>query len=76
MIKHDLTQRIENLLVKFGLPTKIKRLNLAQILKAQRHDKKYIHGQIRMVLPVKIGHVSVVEGIPLKEIAVAVQKRT
>ncbi len=75
MLGQDIMQKIEDLLIKLGLPTKIKHLNLDQILKAQEHDKKYIHGETRLVLPTRIGHVSVVEGIPLEEITKAIQKR-
>lgn len=55
--------RIEALIKKAGLPTAIKGLGFSDIYEAQLHDKKFIRGKNRFVLPVKIGRVKVVEGI-------------
>jgi len=56
--------KIKALIKKIGLPTMLKGLDIESILSAQEHDKKFIHGKNRFVLPVKIGKVTVKEGIP------------
>ena len=56
--------KIKALIKKLGLPTKLMALKAADIYKAQEHDKKFIHGKNRFVLPVKIGKAIVKEGIP------------
>lgn len=55
--------RIKDLIKKAGLPTRLKRLAVKNILNAQEHDKKFIHGKNRFVLPLKIGKTVVEEGI-------------
>jgi 3-dehydroquinate synthase len=60
--------RIEDLIKKIGLPTKLKGLKIEDIILAQRHDKKFIHGKNRFVLPVCIGKVIVKENIPVSVI--------
>jgi 3-dehydroquinate synthetase len=56
--------RIKTLIKKMGLPTRLKRVNVRGILLAQEHDKKFIHGKNRFVLPLRIGKVTVKESIP------------
>ena len=56
--------RIKKLIKNIGLPVKLKNVNLKNILSAQRHDKKFIHGINRFVLPAGIGKVVVKQGIP------------
>ncbi len=59
-----LRKRLESLLLKVGLPIRIRKMRLLEIYKAYQHDKKFIHGENRLVLPVHIGKVIVKEGIP------------
>lgn len=56
--------KIEALIKDTGLPIKLKGLALRDILLAQGHDKKFIHGKNRFVLPLEIGKVTVKENIP------------
>ena len=56
--------KIKRLMEKIGLQTSIKDLDVQDILSAQEHDKKFIHGKNRFVLPVTIGRVIVKENIP------------
>lgn len=56
--------RIETLIEKCGLPTKVKGLKLHAIYNALLHDKKFVNGKARMVLPVAIGKVKVVDNVP------------
>ncbi len=68
-------QRIETLIVKAGLPSKISGLKLGNILKAQAHDKKFSNGKNRFVLPVRIGKVVVRENVPEAVIVKAIKSR-
>lgn len=65
--------RIKNVLKNTGLPVKLKDVRLGNILSAQRHDKKFIHGKNRFVLPVRIGKVVVKEDVPERTVKEAVQ---
>jgi len=56
--------KIKRLIKQLGLPTIIKGLDLNDIFRAQEHDKKFIHGKNRFVLPVKIGKTMIKENIP------------
>ena len=65
MLKEDALRRIIGLVKKAGLPTAISRkISMAKIMKAQRYDKKIIHGVNRFVLPLDIGRVKICENIP------------
>lgn len=61
--KKDLTA-IADLIRKAGLPGEIKGLPIKDIMVSQGYDKKFVAGSNRFVLPVRIGKVEVVEGIP------------
>ena len=49
------TQRIEELLCKVGLPTRIKQVKLNDIMEMLKHDKKAINGVNRFIFATKIG---------------------
>lgn len=68
-------RRIENIFKKTGLPAHCSGLRLSDIMEAQSHDKKFIHGKNRFVLPVKIGKVIIREDIPVKLIEDVVRRR-
>ena len=70
-----LLERIETLIGQVGLPRTVSGVNLSNILKAQEHDKKFIHGLNRLVLPERLGQVVVKEDIPLSLIREAVKSR-
>jgi|YNPNPStandDraft_1061719.scaffolds.fasta_scaffold07243_3 3-dehydroquinate synthase len=55
--------RIHALLARAGLPCAIRGVRLGEIWEAMKHDKKFIHGRNRFVLPAAIGKVEVVEDI-------------
>lgn len=59
----NLGERLENVIKRAGLPVSAKGLKLKDILSAMQHDKKFIHGKNRFVLPVRIGKVAVVEDV-------------
>ena len=56
--------RIERLLGDFGLPVSLKKTDIEKIMGSLSYDKKFIRGINRFVLPVKIGKVTIKEGIP------------
>lgn len=75
MIANNSVRRIEGLIQKIGLPTKISQIDLSKVLKASYHDKKIIRGKNRFVLPARIGQVRIVEDIPLNLVVKALRKR-
>lgn len=57
--------RIERLIERAGLPTKIsRRLNLKRIMAAMKRDKKVARGVNRFVLPTAIGRVKLYDKVP------------
>jgi len=62
-IDASLTERQEQLLTKLGLPTAVQGLDLDALVSVMRHDKKVEHGQLRFVLPTRLGHVELVGGV-------------
>ncbi|HAZ10059.1 MAG: 3-dehydroquinate synthase [Omnitrophica bacterium GWA2_41_15] len=64
LLTESSSHRIKNVIKNTGLPVKLKNVNLKDILSAMGHDKKFIHGKNRFVLPVRIGKVVVKENIP------------
>lgn len=68
-------KRIESILKKVGLPVHCSGLRLSDIMEAQSHDKKFIRGKNRFVLPIKIGKVTIREDIPVKLVEDVVRRR-
>ena len=56
--------RLLRLLHAMGLPTRASGVSWAAVKDALRHDKKFIHGTPRWVLPTRIGRVVVTESVP------------
>jgi 3-dehydroquinate synthase len=69
------TQRIEQLIKATGLPTAIKKIPLARIIKAHFHDKKFVGKKNRLVLISSIGKAKIKDNIPLTLIRKAIVKR-
>ncbi len=63
LIDATLTERIENVLDRLGLPTRRADLDADEIWRIMQHDKKVRAGQVRMVLPTKLGAVAVFDDI-------------
>lgn len=57
------TARQVKLLADLGLPTELPDVDVDEILRAMMRDKKVEHGQLRFVLPTRIGHVELVGGV-------------
>lgn len=64
--------RIEKLILAAGLPARINKLKLKNILSSMAHDKKFIFGKNRFVLPQAIGKAGVYQDIPLNLIKSAI----
>ncbi len=66
--------RIISLIKKCGLPLGTKRISLSKIYSSLLHDKKFIRGQNRFVLPEGIGRVRIVESVPERIIKEAIAR--
>lgn len=56
--------RIKNLLIKAKLPiTKPAQMSIESYIPHMLRDKKVLSGKLRLVIPTKIGHVEVIDGI-------------
>lgn len=71
----QLPQRLEALLVKFGLPVYYKNIDIAAIFEAMGYDKKAIGGKNRFVLPVRLGKTEIVKNISTEVISRALLLR-
>ncbi|MBN2143015.1 MAG: 3-dehydroquinate synthase [Candidatus Aureabacteria bacterium] len=75
MLKKNTAARIENLLIRSGLPVKIKNRNLDEIMDFFWRDKKFINGKNRFIVATDIGKIKIVEDIPLSAITNVIKKR-
>lgn len=57
------TARQHALLQAVGLPVAVPRLSLDKLIDLMMHDKKVEYGHLRFVLPDRIGHVELVDGV-------------
>lgn len=67
--------RLDNLIKRAGLPTKITKCSLQNIMKSMRHDKKFIDGVNRFILPVSIGKIKIKKGIDENVIKDVIRKK-
>ena len=74
-LTHGDAARVENLLVKIGLPVRMKNHNLQEILKFFWRDKKFVGGKNRFILASQIGKTSIVDGVPMGIIKRAIRNR-
>jgi 3-dehydroquinate synthase len=74
-ISSPVFERIENLIRIAGLPTRIKRGDLNEIINAHYRDKKFIGKRNRFVLIKGIGKTQLVENVPIGVIREAIKKR-
>ncbi|MFA6078481.1 MAG: 3-dehydroquinate synthase [Candidatus Omnitrophota bacterium] len=66
--------RIMCLIKAAGLPVAAKGVRLSRVYNSLLHDKKFAAGRNRFVLPVKIGHVKTVSGVPVDTVKKAIQE--
>lgn len=74
-ISAETSQRIEGLIKTVGLPTRIEKVSIYDVIKAYYHDKKFIGSKNRFVLIEGIGRTKIVENIPLEIIKDVLKKR-
>lgn len=70
-IENSLVTRQQDLLAALGLPVTVPALDEVQLLAAMQRDKKVEHGRLRFVLPSRLGHVELVDGIHADQVSVA-----
>lgn len=75
LINRAVPQKVERLIKHAGLPVRIKRVSVQQIIEAQYRDKKFIGSKNRFVLIRGIGKTKIVENIPLDLIKKVLKKR-
>ncbi|MBN2074476.1 MAG: 3-dehydroquinate synthase [Dehalococcoidales bacterium] len=68
MMKDNELQRLEAILEKAGLPTKMPALAPDKLLEAMKHDKKVVEGKVRLALPRKIGEAFITDGVSVSVI--------
>ncbi len=68
LIPSELTVRQEQLLSRFGLPTRPDRWPIPDLLAAMRSDKKALAGKLRFVLTRRLGEVACFDDIPEIEV--------
>ncbi|MEW6101791.1 MAG: 3-dehydroquinate synthase [Candidatus Omnitrophota bacterium] len=74
-INQETSARIEKIIKMTGLPIKIRKLDLHDIIKAHYRDKKFSGSSNRLVLLRGIGKPIIKENVPLSVITEAVRKR-
>jgi 3-dehydroquinate synthase len=67
-IDASVADRQQKLLAAFGLPTHLPEVDADDILRAMMHDKKARHGELRFVLPTRLGHAELVGGVEIEKI--------
>jgi 3-dehydroquinate synthase len=75
LINNTVMQRIEDLIKRLGLPTRIRKVSFADIIQAHYRDKKFIGSQNKFVLLKGIGRAEIRKNIPLQVIKEAIKKR-
>ena len=66
--------RIKGLINNCGLPADARGIDFSDIYESHLHDKKFVHGVNRFVLPAGIGRARVVEGVPDSVVKQAIKK--
>jgi 3-dehydroquinate synthase len=62
-IPSEITSRQHALLQAAGLPVTVPDANVDRLIELMRHDKKVEYGQLRFILPDRIGHVEIVDDV-------------
>ncbi len=75
LLEKSTAYRIEEILNKMKLPTKIKNCNLSDILDSMKNDKKFIHSKNRFVLLTDIGKTRICEDVPARIIKKVIKSR-
>jgi 3-dehydroquinate synthase len=68
LIPKEVTDRQQQLLVRFGLPTAPEPWSIENMLAAMRQDKKSLGGRMRFVLPRRLGNAALIDDIPEEDV--------
>jgi 3-dehydroquinate synthase len=68
-VDREFCRRQLALLAALGLPTEVPNFPAADLIDLMQHDKKTVQGQLRFVLPTRLGHVELVSGVPAAQVA-------
>lgn len=77
-IDASLTARQEKLLSALKIPTRLpagSKLNPDEVIDRMRLDKKAVGGQLRFVLPTRLGHVETVPDVPESEVRAVLEEK-
>jgi 3-dehydroquinate synthase len=69
LVNADLTERQRRLLERFGLPTAPERWPTDALLATMRSDKKAVAGQLRFILPYRLGGVRLYDDVPAADVS-------
>ena len=75
LLKYQNTNRIEQLIKNIGLPSKINKVSIKDIISAHYSDKKFSGKKNKFVLIENIGRTKIVEEVPITLITAALEKR-
>jgi len=64
LVSADLTERQRKLLVQFGLPVAPQPWPVADLIATMRSDKKAVAGELRFILPQRLGAVALCDDVP------------
>ena len=73
-IPQSLVDRQRSLLRPLKLPIQTPNVDRQQVLEAMRRDKKTVDGRLRFVLPSKLGHVELVDGVQPDDVLAALDE--
>lgn len=74
LLKDEDRQEIEQVIISYGLSSKIKNIDIDLVLQAMQQDKKSLAGKLIFVLPEQIGRVIIGETVPVALIYQVLQK--
>lgn len=68
-VDESFVSKQNRLLEALSLPVGVPPMELDALMEAMRHDKKTEHGKLRFVLPTRMGHVELVDGVDERLVA-------
>lgn len=74
LVDASLTTRQKDLLTAFSLPVDVPAVDLDVVLDAMQRDKKVAHGDLRFVLPTRVGHVELRQSIDPELVRAAIER--
>lgn len=73
LLSPEVVRRQAELLRRLGLPIQPPKLSPQDVVACMMHDKKVRHGQLRLVLPTEIGHVTLVDAVSPEQVVAALR---